>query len=48
VGEGLAVQFLERASEISTTMDLSAIQSDCSTWDTWYATAPYKKLDSGL
>ena len=48
MSEGLAVQFLERASEIATTMDLSAIQSNCNAWDTWYATTPYKKLDSGL
>jgi hypothetical protein len=48
VGEGLAVQFLERASEIASTMDLTGIQPACDAWDSYYATSPYKKLDSGL
>lgn len=48
VGAGLALQFLERASEIPTTMDLSGISDECSTWDTYYAATSFKQLDSGL
>lgn len=48
VGEGLAVQFLERAADIPTTMDLTVVQPACDAWDTWYAASPYKKNDSGL
>ncbi|KAH6682996.1 laccase [Halenospora varia] len=48
VSQGLAVQFLERASEIPSTFSLNSIESECSAWDSWYATSPYKKDDSGL
>lgn len=48
VGEGLAVQFLERASEIPSTFSLGDIGSECAAWDSWYATSYYKKDDSGL
>jgi hypothetical protein len=48
VGEGLAVQFLERASEIPSTFSLGNIASECAAWDEWYATSYYKKDDSGL
>ncbi|KAH8594958.1 Cupredoxin [Bisporella sp. PMI_857] len=48
VSEGLAVQFLERKSEIASAMDLSHLADECQAWDTYYATSPYKKDDSGL
>jgi len=48
VGEGLAVQFLERKDEIAGLMNLTAIQPACDNFDSWYSTSPYKKLDSGL
>ncbi|RDW88368.1 hypothetical protein BP6252_00400 [Coleophoma cylindrospora] len=47
VGEGFAVQFLERAGDIPSTVDLSGLDS-CAAWDDWYPTSPYKKEDSGL
>jgi hypothetical protein len=48
VGEGLAVQFLERASEIQSTFSLASLGSECEAWDSWYATSYWKKDDSGL
>jgi hypothetical protein len=48
VGEGLAVQFLERASDIQSVMSLSGLDSTCAAWDNYYATSYWKKDDSGL
>jgi laccase len=48
VSEGLAVQFLEGASQIAGKMDLTKIKDQCDAWDTWYDISPYKKPDSGL
>jgi hypothetical protein len=48
VGAGLALQFLERQSEIAGLMDLSGLASECDAWDTYYAGTPDKQLDSGL
>jgi hypothetical protein len=49
VGEGLAVQFLERRSEILSTLSIPpSWDTTCQKWDVWYAHAPYKKDDSGL
>jgi hypothetical protein len=48
VGEGFAVQFLERASEIKNTFSLSDLEPTCRQWDAWYKTSYYKKDDSGL
>lgn len=48
VGEGLAVQFLERPTEIAALMDLSTLEDTCAAWDAWYADSPYLKNDSGL
>lgn len=48
VGQGLAVQFLERESEISSVMSLDYIPGNCSVWDDWYANTNYKEYDSGL
>ena len=48
VGEGLAVQFLESKSKIPTTFSLANLDSECAAYDEYYATAYYKKIDSGL
>lgn len=48
MGEGLAVQFLERASEIEATMSLSGLESTCAAWEEYYETCYWKKNDSGL
>jgi len=48
VAQGLSVQFLERASQIGTSMDLTAITPNCNAWDTYYATDTTPQDDSGL
>lgn len=48
VGEGLAVQFFERAPEILTTLEVSGFESTCKERDACYSTAPYKNDDLGL
>ncbi|KAF4631995.1 hypothetical protein G7Y89_g6136 [Cudoniella acicularis] len=35
VSQGLAVQFLERASEIPSTFSLDSIPGECDAWDSW-------------
>lgn len=49
VSEGLGVQFLERASEIDTTLNFADMQGNCDAWSSWYhggQSGP--KDDSGL
>lgn len=48
VSQGLAVQFLERKSEIENVMELSHLDETCKDWDDYYITSPHKKEDSGL
>lgn len=48
VSEGLGVQFLERASEIDTTLDTTHIKENCDAWSSWYNGGPATKDDSGL
>ncbi|TAQ85774.1 hypothetical protein B7494_g5914 [Chlorociboria aeruginascens] len=48
VAEGLSIQFLERAADIPSTMDLSGIQPACDLWDAFYATSPNQQNDSGI
>ena len=48
VGEGLGVQFLERESEIASTMSLSTLDAPCKAWDNYAPTEYYVKDDSGL
>jgi hypothetical protein len=48
IGEGLGVQFLERKSEIESTMSLDSLPSQCADYDAYYSTSYYKKDDSGL
>jgi hypothetical protein len=48
VSQGLAVQFLERESEIASTFNLGNIKSECDAWDTYYSQSAFQKSDSGL
>ncbi|TVY67485.1 Laccase-1 [Lachnellula suecica] len=48
IGLGFGVQFLERESEIPQLPNMNKISGDCKVWDNYYATDPYKQLDSGL
>ncbi|TEY57555.1 hypothetical protein BOTCAL_0214g00020 [Botryotinia calthae] len=53
VGEGLALQFLERESEIAQRVDLSTVDAGCKMWDAWYNTervdnAWNTEFDSGI
>jgi len=48
VGEGLAVQFLEREGEIKSIMPLSELDAPCTAWDKYQLTEYYVKDDSGL
>jgi hypothetical protein len=36
VGEGLALQFLERKSDILTQVDLSPVTPGCDAWNYWF------------
>lgn len=46
--QGLSVQFLERAQDIPTAMDLSTITPNCDAWNSFYSTDPTPQMDSGL
>jgi hypothetical protein len=47
--EGLAVQFVERRSEIDATLDFESMNSTCAKWNTYNATsATYVQTDSGI
>ena len=48
VGEGLAVQFLERENEIPFVMSLRTLDATCKSWEAYAPTAYYKKDDSGV
>jgi len=47
VSQGLAVQFLERKTDINLA-GLSHLNETCTDWDNYYITSPHKKEDSGL
>jgi hypothetical protein len=36
VGEGLAMQFLERKADIFTQVDLSPVAPGCDAWNNWF------------
>ena len=42
------MQFLERESEIASTMSLSTLDAPCKAWDEYQPNAYYTKDDSGL
>ena len=48
VAEGLGVQFLERASEIDRSMNLTKTEENCAAWHEWFRTRMDLKTDSGL
>lgn len=48
VSQGLSVQFLERAGDIPSAVDLGQIRETCQAWDDYVPHAFYPKLDSGL
>ncbi|KAF2084453.1 multicopper oxidase [Saccharata proteae CBS 121410] len=50
VSDGLSLQFLERADEITSVIgDTSEMTSNCAAWKTWWdGDHPYDKEDSGL
>jgi len=48
VSQGLAVNFLERASEIPDVMDLSVINGNCDAWNAYIPTNVFQQTDSGL
>lgn len=49
VSEGLALQFLEQKDAIPDTFQLdSDYERTCANWDSYYSSAPYQQLESGL
>src|SRR3569833_835961 len=47
--QGLSVQFLERAADIASAMDLSgALTKNCAAWSSYEPHDPFQKTDSGL
>jgi hypothetical protein len=50
VNEGLAVQFLERESEISSTVEggLGKVGDNCKAWREWWDSGEYVEDGSGL
>ncbi|KAL5594128.1 hypothetical protein BROUX41_001174 [Berkeleyomyces rouxiae] len=49
VGSGLSVQFVEKVSEIKSTLDLdSELEPTCTNWNAYYEEATFHQEDSGL
>ncbi|KAF2711638.1 multicopper oxidase [Pleomassaria siparia CBS 279.74] len=48
LSEGLALQFIERESEIPALLDTETLDSTCASWDAWTATSQITELDSGV
>lgn len=46
--EGLALQFVERISEIPALIDIDQMNSTCSNWDTYVAEDDVEQDDSGI
>lgn len=46
--EGLAVQVLERESEIPATLDSDALNSTCAAWDAYVSADSIVQDDSGI
>jgi hypothetical protein len=46
--QGLSTQFLERAEDIASSMDLNAITDNCKNWRAYAPTDPFPKVDSGV
>ncbi|KAK0612088.1 laccase [Immersiella caudata] len=51
VSHGLSVDFLERVQDFRNGLsasDKAGFTNNCNAWRTWWATAPFPKIDSGL
>jgi hypothetical protein len=51
VSHGLSVDFLERVNDFRNGLsqaDKNGFNQNCNAWRTWWATAPFPKIDSGL
>ena len=46
--EGLALQFVERESEIPALLDAEKLDAQCKTWDAWAVASGVKEKDSGV
>lgn len=46
--EGLAMQFVERASEMEAVMSASAMTDTCATWETYATAQGVEEEDSGV
>ncbi len=46
--EGLAMQFIERSSEISALMDIDSFNSTCAAWQTYVDSSGVEEEDSGV
>ncbi|KAF2799928.1 multicopper oxidase [Melanomma pulvis-pyrius CBS 109.77] len=46
--EGLALQFVERESEIPALLDADTMNSNCATWNAWTAISGVEEEDSGV
>lgn len=46
--EGLAIQILERGSEISALLDSSTLNSTCTSWDSYVSDDDMEQTDSGI
>lgn len=46
--EGLAIQILERESEISALLDSSTLNSTCTSWDSYESEDDIVQTDSGI
>jgi len=48
VSQGLSLQFVERVSEIPSTVRIDQIEPNCGAWTSYYAQSQCKQFDSGL
>lgn len=46
--EGLALQFVERESEIPGMLDQALLQDTCAAWETWADSTGIEEEDSGV
>jgi len=48
VSQGLSAQFLEKAHDIPSVMDVNVVTDNCKAWREYYPKDPFQKVDSGL
>lgn len=46
--EGFSLQFIERYDEIASLLDMTTLNDNCNTWDTYAASAGIEQDDSGI